>query len=203
MLERLIIPDGGGITINHPSWSYLRHELMLEMLDFDPRVLGVEVYNHSSGEADHNAWSEAQWDRILSTGRQCFGFFVPDHPGANSVWHGRNIMLVKERSAEACLRAMRQGNWYGAINNRPLSFTRIEFRDDILTAETDKKAVLLVISSQGVVRRVVGTKISFKVDDKSRGKHVFLRVTAGDYHAPVADPQKLFSQPFMLLPEGK
>ena len=203
MLERLIIPDGGGITINHPSWSYLRHELMLEMLDFDPRVLGIEVYNHSSGEADHNAWSEAHWDRILATGRQCFGFFVPDHPGANPVWHGRNIMLVKERTAEACLRAMRQGNWYGAINNRPLCFTRIEFNADVLTAETDKKAVLLVISAQGVVKRVVGTKITFKVDDQSRRKHVFLRVTAGEYHAPVSDPQKLFSQPFMLLPEEK
>jgi hypothetical protein len=92
MLERLIIPDGGGITINHPAWSYLRLELMLKMLDFDPRVLGIEVYNHSSGVADHNAWSEVQWDQILSTGRQCFGFFVPDHPGGTPIWYGRNII---------------------------------------------------------------------------------------------------------------
>ena len=202
MLERLLIPDGGGITINHPAWSYLRLELMLEMLDFDPRVLGIEVYNHSSGVADHNAWSEVQWDQILSTGRQCFGFFVPDHPGGDPVWHGRNIMLVHERTAEACLRALRQGSWYGAINDRPLKFTRIEMKGDTLFVETDKKALLLVISAQGVVRRRTGTSIQFKVDPQSRKKHVYLRVTAGEYKAPVPVPQKLFTQPFMLLPEG-
>ena len=202
MLERMIVPDGGGITINHPAWSYLRHDLTLEMLDFDPRVLGIEVYNHSSGVADHNAWSETHWDRVLATGRQCFGFFVPDHPGGDPVWHGRNIMLVKERTAEACLRAMRQGQWYGAINDRPLAFTRIELKDDVFTVETDKKALILLITAQGVVRRFNNTtKASIKIDPEFRKKHVFLRATATEYHAPVPYPQKLFIQPIMLLPE--
>ena len=199
MLERLIVPDGGGITINHPAWSYAKLPLMLEMLDFDPRVLGIEVYNHSSGVADHNAWSEREWDDILATGRQCFGFFVPDHPGANPVWHGRNIMLVNEKTSEACLKALRLGNWYGAINDRPLKFTKIEMKDDTLTVETDKKALLLVISAKGVVRRVTGKKVTFSVTPESRKSHIYLRVTATEPVPPTGMPQKLFTQPFMLL----
>ena len=86
MLQSLIYPNGGGITINHPTWfSQLPEEQVLEMLDFDERVLGIEIYNDYSAK---RSWSETAnyrtppesepgfslnlWDRILSTGRRCW-----------------------------------------------------------------------------------------------------------------------------------
>ena len=47
MFESLIVPDGGGVTINHPIWSKLKPELVFEMLDHDPRVLGMEIFNQT------------------------------------------------------------------------------------------------------------------------------------------------------------
>ncbi len=38
----LIDPEGGGITLNHPGGKM---DTYLEMLDFDSRVLGLEVWN--------------------------------------------------------------------------------------------------------------------------------------------------------------
>jgi hypothetical protein len=38
MIDGLDCPDGGGITINHPTWfSKFTDEQVLEMLDFDDR----------------------------------------------------------------------------------------------------------------------------------------------------------------------
>ena len=43
MIGGLIHKDGGGVTINHPTWSKLDRQLMLDILDQDPSVLGIEV----------------------------------------------------------------------------------------------------------------------------------------------------------------
>lgn len=93
MIEHLVYPDGGGIVINHPTWfSKLPEEQVHAMLDFDDGVLGIEVYNDYSGRKDWSANpnyqspdEEAQgfslnfWDRILATGRRCWGSCVQCH----------------------------------------------------------------------------------------------------------------------------
>ncbi len=120
--------DGGGLTINHPSSSQV--EPYLTMLDADPRVLGIEVFNHLAGGfgvADGpivGPPNEQQhyyqlWDQILGTGRRCLGFFVKDHQTCAA---GRNVLLLppaagrsrQERRRDA-LRAYRRGACYGSI----------------------------------------------------------------------------------------
>ena len=113
MIAGLIHPDGGGVTINHPSWTRLDRELMLKILDHDPRVLGIEVIEDSG----HN--SENYWDWALSTGRQCFGFFVPDWQRERAVRTGedrpclpegvprRQLLRSAERTRRTCLHAHR------------------------------------------------------------------------------------------------
>jgi hypothetical protein len=39
MIDGLLFPDAGGITINHPVWSHLSFDEVVRMLDFDHRVL--------------------------------------------------------------------------------------------------------------------------------------------------------------------
>ncbi|MBO7742280.1 MAG: hypothetical protein J6S21_06965, partial [Victivallales bacterium] len=74
ILDSMMTEDGGGLVIAHPTWSHLPQSLLQEMLDYDPRVLGIEVFNYDC-RGDFSASSDAVWDAILSTGRQCFGFF--------------------------------------------------------------------------------------------------------------------------------
>ena len=194
MIAGLIYPDGGGVTINHPSWSRLDKGFLLQMLDHDPRVLGIETYNFSAGRKNPKrpwarSWSEEWWDHALSTGRQCFGFSVSDW----GYTKGLNILLVPERTVHACLKAYRDGNFYGAVIGRgALTFKRIAFDGRQLLADTDKPARFEVISKQGVVGKGEGTSFAF---DRPTGDHVYLRLKA---YATDASEEILFSQPFML-----
>ena len=194
MIAGLIHPDGGGVTINHPSWTKLDRELMLKLLDHDPRVLGVEVIEDSG----HN--SENYWDWALSTGRQCFGFFVPDWHVENKVF-GVNVLCVQEKTVHACLKAYREGNFYGALNGLDeLAFTRIAFDGKTVVAATDKPARFEVITSRGVVKETKGNEVSWTVDKEAPwhgpGYHIFARVKA---YAADGSGEVLFSQPFMLV----
>lgn len=119
-LAGLLFSDGGGIVINHP-----RHPVResIEMLEFDERVLGVEVWNHRRwfglrDEPPHMQYY-AHWDSLLTNGHRAYGFFVKDHRLSG---RGRNILLVpepegrtaKQRERDA-LRAYRTGQFYGLL----------------------------------------------------------------------------------------
>ncbi len=194
MIAGFIHPDGGGVTINHPTWTKLDRELMLKILDWDPRVLGIEVIEDSG----HN--SEKYWDWALATGRQCFGFFVPDWHVQNKVF-GVNVLCVHEKTVHACLKAYREGNFYGALNGLDeLAFTRIAFDGKTVTAATDKPARFEVITARGVVKEEKGTEVSW-TQEETKPWHgprvdVFARVKA---YATDGSGEELFSQPFMLF----
>ena len=194
MLDNLMVPDGGGIVINHPHWSHLPHPFLCEMLDFDERVLGLEVINTDT--VDYTGAAESQWDEVLGTGRQCFGFCVPDHM-AGAELLGRSILLPEERTVESCLKAYRQGRFYGAIKGHGLTFEYIKFDGRTLRVRCDKEAIMLLLTHQGVeVELWTGRELVYTVKDEDRARHVFLRVTAMDKDSG----EKLFTQPIMLVP---
>jgi len=193
MIAAMMFPDGGGVTINHPSWTKLDRALLLEMLDWDPRILGIEVIEGKGVN------SENYWDWALATGRQCFGFFVPDWWVDKKVF-GANILCVQEKTVQACMRAYRQGNFYGAKNALDeLAFTKIGFDGRTVKAATDKPARFEVITSRGVVKEATGTEVSWTVEVEDYwqgpGYHVYARVKA---YATDGSGEELFSQPFML-----
>lgn len=196
MIDGLIFADGGGVTINHPTWSKLNRQHMMDMLDYDPRILGIEVFNESAGDKKRYPWSDAYsedyWDYALGQGRQCFGFFVSDW----GVKEGTNVLLVKEKTVHECLKAYRQGNWYGAIKGRGiLNFRQIGFDGETLAARTDKKARFQVISRQGVVLEKEADAMTMSVAKEDYEKHGYLRVKA---FATDGSGEILFSQPMML-----
>ena len=196
MIAALVDPEGGGITINHPRWSKLKREFILEMLDHDSRVLGIEVLENGKN-------SEFYWDWILSTGRQCFGVFVPDWGALNDIEDfGANILVVPEMTVHECLKAYRQGNFYGSLHARnELLFTNIFFDGKTLKASTDKSARFEVITALGVVYETTGTSMEWivPVDDRKKCEgpkvDVFARIRAS---ATDGSREVLFSQPFML-----
>ena len=200
MIAELIYPDGGGVTINHPVWSSYDRNLLLKILDHDPRVLGMEVV-----EGGRNAGGEGYWDWVLATGRQCFGFFVPDHSiRRKDGSFGVNVLITPERTAHACLKAYREGNFYGAKRGlNELKFTRIAFNGTTVEAETDKPARLEVITALGAVKKEKkATSIKWTMEGvyewsgpRNRA-HVFARIKA---YALDGSGEELFSQPYMLV----
>ena len=191
MLEQLQFPDGGGITINHPVWSKLSFGQVCAMLDFDRRVLGIEVYNDTcevSTTTPQRGWATALWDQLLDTGRKCFGFFVPDH----TLEKGRNILLVPEFTEHACLQAYRKGAFYGAINGTGLAFTRILLKNNGLEVEVSHPSTIRMISDMRTVTKsdVRSTRFSINVDDPDRPAMKYARVEAED-----GSGERIFSQP--------
>jgi hypothetical protein len=200
MLAALLHADGGGVTINHPVWSSHDRQLILAMLDHDPRVLGMEVLEGGRVSA------EGYWDWVLATGRQCFGFFIPDHSIRNPDGSfGVNVLLAKERSVAACLRAYRQGDFYGAKRGlNELSFRRIVFQGERVEVATDRPARFEFVTALGTVKVVEKataatweTEAPYNWSGPRRDAHVFVRVKA---LALDGSGEILYSQPYMLVP---
>ena len=198
MLAALIVPDGGGVTVNHPKWSAYDRKFMLEILDYDPRVLGIEVIEGGGSNSEH------YWDWVLSTGRQCFGFFVPDHSiNRKDKSFGVNVLLPHERTVEGCLKAYRKGNFYGAKRGLgELRFKRISFKGKTVEAETDRPAHISVITAMGPMKETKsGTSIKWTLPPppSSGGPrervHMFARVKAC---AIDGSGEQIFSQPYMF-----
>lgn len=140
--------DGGGITINHPVWSSLTDFVVLNMLDFDERVLGIEIFNHSCEIINQTGWALDWWDKILLTGRKCWGFCVPDHTAEQGTvpWLGRNVLLVPEISEHECLKAYRNGAFYSRLGNTNLKFSNISLLENgTLNVETENATTIDVI----------------------------------------------------------
>ena len=194
MLAELVIADGGGITINHPIWSNLPIEQAKEMLDFDPRVLGIEVHNDGGDKQttpEESARGEKYWDDILVSGRQCFGFFTPDWRHCyDKNWKGRCILLVENPTMEACLRAYRRGQFYGAFQGNGFAFRRISADKRSIEVELDRPGRIEFITEKGIVKIEEDTLAAEYHPPRDA---VFIRVKACDKSGEV-----LFSQPTML-----
>jgi len=205
MLAQLDYPDGGGITINHPTWfSHLSDETVFAMLDFDDRVLGIEIYNDLSANRSYGpeafapgtgegepGFSLGIWDRILASGRRCWGFCVPDHSAKSpGDWQGRCVLMVPEYTDAACLRAYRTGSFYGCLRDNGLRITRFAVAASSVTVTVNSAARIRFISNQGVVHETTGTTGRC---DISRPEHTFVRVEVAD-----GQGERLFMQPVML-----
>jgi len=145
MIDQLLFEDAGGISINHPVWSSLSFDEVCQMLDFDNRVLGIEIFNDTcaTGYGDPGkGWAVKLWDEILKTKRKCVGFCVPDH----TLGRGRNVLLVPAFTEYECLKAYRQGSFYGAIQGSGLAFTRIDLQDNKLFVNLNKRGRIRIVS---------------------------------------------------------
>lgn len=209
MIEALDYPDGGGITINHPTWfSKFTDEQVFEMLDFDDRVLGIEIYNDYSNRKDwlenpnyqppdetDKGFSLNLWDRVLSTGRRCWGSCVPDHSVCrDGNWDGRNVLLVPTFTEDECLRAYRIGSFYGCLKDNGLTVNNFQVNDTQLSVTTSVVATIRFITNDGEVKSVTGTEGVFDIPQRDGKPAIpFVRVVITDETG-----ERLFLQPVMF-----
>src|SRR5699024_378853 len=112
IFNELQFENGGGITINHS----LRENYTKEFLDYDDRVLGMEIYNNTVERGKAGGYEDIHldylnvWDNILSTGRRCYGFSVVDWPVEEvEPWYGSNIVLSDDFTEKDLLESYRKG----------------------------------------------------------------------------------------------
>ena len=155
-LSALKYADGGGITINHPTWTRVTKGLdfpdwmITDMLDYDPRVLGIEILN--AGGARHGEGMEyciETWDNILATGRKCWGFCTPDWYVSENLSYphgpGYCVLLVDEFTEQKCLKAFRDGAFYGKEANTALGFDSIAVNDHTITVSASNATTISAI----------------------------------------------------------
>ena len=199
--DGLICEDGGGVTINHPVWSGLTVQKIMEFLDFDPRVLGIEIWNHTCEQLNGKGWALKQWDEVLATGRRCFGFAVSDHVHSNDPeFQGYNILLINkevaaDQVANACLQAYRQGRFYCTLLGE-VRFEDLRVSDRQVSIKTNHRCALRIISAAGVVATGEGTDLEWAcpMELAERMRHRYVRVEAKQLDGK----DQTFSQPIWL-----
>lgn len=195
----MIWEDAGGITLNHPSWTNVHDDgdltvdKLCRMLDYDKRVLGIEVYNHKTEVIPDPAagWSISQWDEILSTGRRCWGFWVTDgyderiHPDPAL---GFSVLLIDENTAYKAARAYRQGHFYGSMKPTGLKFTDIQADLSEVSFSVNETATLKFITEDGLAQSSTGISDTYTVDSDQ----VYVRCEALKDNG-----ERIFAQPIM------
>ena len=208
MIAGMRYADAGGITINHPTWfSQFTDEQVHEMLDFDPLVLGIEIYNDYSAtrnwnvngnytkpDEDEQGFSLNMWDRILSTGRRCWGFCVPDHGVEKGTdWNGRNVLLVPAFTERECLKAYREGRFYGCLKNNGLTVTEFAADESSISVRTNGIATIRFVTNACEPTVCNGEAAQFDLPaSDDRPPHLYVRVEISD-----ASGERLFLQPVM------
>lgn len=192
ILADLQYEDGGGVTINHPVWTGLKAKDCCQILDYDSRVLGIEFYNQSSEESENNGWALDMWDTILRTGRRCFGFSVPDW--SLEVIKGRNVLLASP-TEYSCLKAYRDGAFYGKVGTTDFKFTNISYNNNVLDVSVDRDAQIKIITDS-TNETLSGTQAEKQLNAND---YVYVRVEAYSQ----VDDDNIYSNPIFLNKQGK
>lgn len=171
IFSQLQYEDGGGVTLNHTS--DLNFDLRTAMLDYDQRVLGIEIYNNMA-DIDYGVENYCQnyfvpfWDSILATGRRCWGFGAIDWPDPNYLpWYGANMLIVPERTEHECLKAYRNGSFFVIIKDTGLRFTNITADSSHISCTLNENGTIEFVTQSGIVKTETGISSSytFEQDD--------------------------------------
>ena len=188
ILANLQYVNGGGLVINHPKWSGISIKTIKKMLDYDPKVLGIEIYNGdiALGTNAEVGWALDKWDEVLKTGRRAWGFCVQDWD-VNAVGRlGCNVLLVDEITEQKCLEAYRKGNFYGRLQlTSNLKFSNISYNNssNVLTVKAENANwISIVYGVKGKIYRERYdniTECSYNVPSGA----TYVRVEAGKWGA--------------------
>lgn len=193
IFNELQFENGGGITINHS----LRENYTKEFLDYDDRVLGMEIYNNTVERGKAGGYEDIHldylnvWDKILSTGRRCYGFSVIDWPNEDlKPLYGSNIVLSDEFTEKALLESYRKGSFYTIVKDVGLRFDNIVATDDSISVSVNKNAILRFHTEKGVAKEVKGTSATYQIKENP----TFIRISVSYGEDKYA---KMYSNPIM------
>ncbi len=127
----------------HPYWCGFTSADLLPLKGY----AGIEVYNTECRNIAR-AFSLQTWDELLNAGRDVNAIAVDDMHHANSLFKGWTVICAQERTPEAVLSALRNGDFYASQGPefRSLSFENGIFRAEFTPVES---AYLVMTPSRG------------------------------------------------------
>lgn len=195
IIANLQFANMGGITVNHPTYSGLTGEDVLNFINESDGIFAIELYNSGCEAIYQNGYGLDQWDYVLSHGVQLFGTAVPDHevqyhPNEERAGFGYCHVLVRAKTEQQILNAYTQGRFYCSIYNDSLKFNNIKYTsDDGLVVETSQSCTIKIITASGVVQTITGTSATYTPTSQD----IYVRVEATDGH------NTLYSNAVMLI----
>ena len=178
-LKTLKMFSGGGVTLNHPYWSGLDGDGVINILR-NGGVIALEVWNATCERDNGKGDSSALWDAALSEGVQVYGVAVPDHeaqyhPNEDTYGFGYNHMLVMNATEEEILNAYRIGRFYATLYNDGLTLEEIGIASGTLSIEVSEAAIFkFVTATRTVTTETASTTGTFEIQSGD----VFVRVEA-------------------------
>lgn len=168
----LTLQEGGLVILNHPNWGEnMDHWRDAQLLQLE-RYHGIEIYNNVIEYLEGSPYALDRWDRLLSEGKQVWGYANEDTHRTLQIGSAWNAVNVRERSKEAVLDALKEGRFYASNG---VVIEEIVVEDGIYRVSTRNARELRLITLHGqVVERVSGAQATFSLSRAS----VYARVEA-------------------------
>lgn len=182
-VSQLQFPGAGGVTINHPKTGSLTAEAIAALMDANPGIFAMEIYNSNVqfNQGDNKGMAVDLWDGVLATGRQIYGTAVPDHEIQNHAASPRGgfgycHVLVRAKTEQQILNAYANGRFYASIDNDGLTFTELKFVDGVFTVEVSESSTITFVTANG---RTTSTGTSATYTPAANDVYVRVEATRG------------------------
>lgn len=176
----------GFSTLNHPTWSGMSVERLLEL----ERYHSIEIVN--AGCIGHGSeYALTHWDELLRRGRRVWGLATDD---SHSAWdRGLGwVEIFSEKNEAAIIQALKEGRFYATEG--PV-IEHFECDGDRLYVRTEPVQGIAVLSEQGPIKVSHGaeatvTELEWTLPSR---EHRYMRVEVHRH-----DGKKAWSNPLFL-----
>ncbi len=108
-------------------------------------------------------------------------------------WHGRNILLVPDRTEHNCLKAYRLGQFYGCLKDNGLTVREFSATESRVSIEVSAPATIRFTTEAGTARTAEGECATYDVPQRDGGPvPKYVRVEVADDSG-----ERLILQPVM------
>ncbi len=168
----LTLQADGLVILNHPNWGDdFNHWRDAQLFSLE-RFHGIEIYNNVIEYLEGSPYATDRWDRLLSAGRQLWGYANEDTHRILQIGSAWNMVNVRQRSKAEVLEALKTGRFYASTG---AVLEEIAVQDGFWFVRSGNAKALRLISHQGeVLEEVKGSTATFSL---SRAR-VYARVEA-------------------------
>ena len=106
----MMAKDGQFVSLAHPVWSHMEIEEIMELENLN----AIEVYNNGTEHLAHGGNAELIWEYLLRRGRKIFAIASDDVHVPEDLFGGWIWLKAEERSKEAVLKALFEGQFYAS-----------------------------------------------------------------------------------------
>jgi hypothetical protein len=112
VLDHIAADAGSLAVLAHPNWlSDFDHWSMDELMQLRDYA-GIEIFSGMARRQPGSALATDKWDRLLSMGRQVWGFSGDDSHWPDDVGKAWVVAWAADKTAPAILQALREGSFY-------------------------------------------------------------------------------------------